>query len=122
MGAWGNYDQLIHVEPGIYTFSLFVKTDSTDWWVYGTGIGDDVTEGSPLRAHFTVQSPEFKWFSYTFALTEAADIRPSVIYSTNGTYMSFCGYKLERGDTATPWTPAPQDIPTLSEIRQILNA
>ena len=117
-----------------YTASAWVLTEnivegSTDpslWWCYHSGeYGDNATPFSYGRADFPVNNQEWEHVTWTFMTdsdgkTESAT--ESYIYVYVGdvagqVYIS--NLKLEKGNKATDWTPAPEDQATADDIEDL---
>jgi hypothetical protein len=105
--GWSTRQIVPLLKAGTYTISVLAKE--------GTNIN------SRVRFSMTDNNYQFppgqltedwKKFSYTFTLTE--DINDFSIYFLNGHtgtgWVKFTQFKLERGNKATDWTPAPEDV------------
>ncbi|MBU6001136.1 gp58-like family protein, partial [Lactococcus lactis] len=104
-----------------YTFSTYVRnTSDTDTHVapyYEDGIVTSMGTTTPLPAHTD-------WFrvSITFKVikdptTSNSGLRWEGIYGVKNGQIQFAGYKLEEGNIATDWSPAPEDVQ--SDISQV---
>ncbi|WP_273721517.1 phage tail spike protein [Leuconostoc mesenteroides] len=104
-----------------YTFSTYVRnTSDTDTHVapyYEDGIVTSMGTTTPLPAHTD-------WFrvSITFKVindptTSTSGLRWEGIYGVKNGQIQFAGYKLEEGNIATDWSPAPEDVQ--SDIAQV---
>ncbi|MED3950379.1 carbohydrate binding domain-containing protein, partial [Priestia aryabhattai] len=99
-----------------YTFSTYVRntsdTDTTVAYYYQPSMTQPYAVSTSLPAHtdWTRVSTTFKVIgdptttSYALHWDSQKDV-------TNG-YIQFAGYKLEEGNVATDWTPAPEDAPS----------
>lgn len=104
------YEHVIDLTPGVYTYTMHFNVTSNItsgyWSVGGTNV-----------LHIDVSS-DYKTSSYTFTVAEAGEI-PIRFYlplAETGSTISVDWVKLERGSTATPWTPAPSDTNQLPSI------
>lgn len=89
----------------IFTYSLYAKTSGEDTQAVVTCPGQTNFEA----IYVTVSS---EWKRYTFVIQATTDGYMSPrISKTESNYVSLfiCGLKLEKGNKATDWTPAPED-------------
>lgn len=108
-GAWGGLNQLISVLKGdTFTLSCMAKTTGTRVGIYTAASGVVVTPSYDIR---TVASNEWTRLTMTFTgdIMDYGDIRPRIESPEASATLEICSLKLERGDTPTPWTPAPSD-------------
>ncbi|WP_202395595.1 siphovirus ReqiPepy6 Gp37-like family protein [Virgibacillus halodenitrificans] len=90
--------------PGIYTFSMWVKADVEFSCRFGYRNGDGVIQGN-------IDIPtEWTKISFTFTTTNITTAGRVVYWYPDGNKMYFCFPKLEKGNVATDWTPAPEDV------------
>lgn len=90
----------------IFTYSIYAKTSGEDTQAVVTCPGQTNFEA----IYVTVSS---EWKRYTFVIQATTDGYMSPrISKTESNYVSLyiCGIKLESGNKATDWTPAPEDI------------
>lgn len=112
--SWSGISQDYNVKNGEkYTFSLFAKADKeftayffTPYWVNGSELSA-LTKPYLLEIQVTT---EWKRYSISFEITRDGIINPRLELPTAGAKLYVCGYKLERGEIATDWTPAPEDL------------
>ena len=105
-GSWVRLEQDYSFEAGqTYSLSAFVRstTGGTALYVNAPGNSKELTRNL---------STEWQRVSYTFTVSEdtvspAYFVIPNV--SSTGS-LQICGYKLEKGNKATDWTPAPEDV------------
>lgn len=103
---WNFYRPTLTLEAGRYVFSSYVKGTSK---YKGDIQVQNVTESTTLNAKsFDIKS-EWDRQSLTFELTKKANVKFS-LESTGSGEIYECGWKLELGDKATDWTPAPEDV------------
>ena len=103
---WNFYRPTLILEAGRYVFSSYVKGTSK---YKGDIRVQNVTESTTLNAKsFDIKS-EWDRQSLTFKLTKKANVKFS-LESTGSGEIYECGWKLELGNKATDWTPAPEDV------------
>ena len=116
---WTGIYQEVYAKAGeIYTFSAYVKcsfsTDAPDVGIYLISSGGSGGENIlPLHFHNITVDKEFKRYSYTFKVIKDISICPRIEMGTpksDSDAISVCGLKLERGEIATDWSPAPEDL------------
>lgn len=109
--AWGGVCNAIYLEPGTYTFSVYIKTDlatngiriyvkgnsnySPNYlpWAEGVGNGIVCTTGT-----------SYQRFSHTFKVTAAGYVYPRVEKSEDdGNNVFVTCFQLEKGSTASPY-------------------
>nr|WP_273950170.1 phage tail spike protein [Leuconostoc mesenteroides] len=106
-----------------YTFSTYVRnTSDTDTKVasyYEGGIVTPIGTATSLPAHTD-------WFrvSITFQCvkdptTSTANLRWEGQNALTNGFIQFAGYKLEEGNQATDWTPAPEDVDSATAKAQL---
>ena len=113
----------LQLEPGDYTYSLYMKR-SADLDVARIRLyKNNVTVG-----YYTNNSTDGNWgiVKIPITVTSVDDVYGSQVYNHNfgeefDPSVSVKKIKLERGDKATDWTPAPEDMAT-SEDNDIVNA
>lgn len=108
-GAWSGSWQYISVEVGdVYTFSAWVKKSSSGPYAGCFLNGSDVT-GQVIYSNES-QWPVNQWFKlvHTTKITKAGSMHYGV-ESSNSNAWWICGIKLEKGNKATDWSPAPED-------------
>lgn len=107
-GVWDGIAQAVYVEPGVYTFSGWVKgAGGASVNAYGTHDGSAAF--APTGAVLGAAGEEFVRLSYTFEVTEAGYVRPRFENIVQGGQLWVCGLKLEAGAAATAWIPAAAD-------------
>lgn len=108
--AWNFYSIDISLKAGTYTFSTYVK-----------GSCDLVQIGVNCEKYKYINyaiSSDWKRISISFYVKEDMDVILGCDSVNNGDFYA-CGWKLENGNKATPWTPAPED--TEAEIQSVDN-
>lgn len=110
----------------VYTFSFDIKGTFADGRPYGKMIYRDISGDAWAHKEYPIigeiSSTEFKRFYYTFIIPEDFDVSSqriccNICKFTQNQSMDFFikRLKLERGNFATEWTPAPEDIFTRLE-------
>lgn len=101
---WGQTGQNIELQPGTYTFSVWVKSD-----VSGLNLNVYLTEAQWKRVRSTT---EWQRVSLTFTLTAAGTYRPRLEKQDAGNDVFYmAGYKLEEGANSAPtWSPHPSEM------------
>ena len=89
-----------------YTISCYAKGTGKIYMQYGNGTVGYL--GSVGDKYNITDSNNWKKFSYTFTSKGTANIY--IGSDSAGNDVSFCGMKLEKGNMATDWSPAPEDI------------
>lgn len=103
---WNFYRPTLTLEAGRYVFSSYVKGTSK---YKGDIRVTNVTENTTLNANAFDINSEWERQSLTFELAKKANVKFS-LESTGSGEIYECGWKLEEGNKATDWTPAPEDI------------
>lgn len=114
-GSWNQRGAVVSCKAGrVYTFSFFAKVDTeipiNCGWVLRNVEDEDyiVTGGLTSYEQFTT---EWKRYSVTIKfLKDCPNAAFSVEKKDNGSKMWLCGYKVEYGDKATEYSPAPEDL------------
>ena len=109
---WVGIRKIITPDAGIYTFSLYAKTESpTEIRIY-------TTNGNPDTSYFT-STQEWKRYYHTFETSGSKEIVLRLETTVN-IRLYVCGYKLERGLVVDPiWTPSPEDVVIKSELENV---
>lgn len=124
---WDGMCQYYPVKEGeTYTFSLNARYES------GTGkstfyaLLNSSQEGQYKAANITPASlninlnESWQRRSFTFTATSDGYIKPRIERTNNNkNILEICGFKLERGSVATPWTPNPADMATQSAFSEL---
>lgn len=114
--AWTQYMAKKHLEPGTYTFSWNAKGDAEGpMQVF-------VQRQKDNSAIVNIETENYgtiwKRYSYTFTLNQTEDVKIFVTQPNVKPNFSVGSYKLERGSVATPWSPAPEDLATVTQVKQ----
>ena len=136
--VWGGVSQFFEVKTGEeYVFSAYVKssakTDRVTFFLVHESkqpmasglVGfDSATSQDAIDIYLT---DEYKRIAIKIKITKDGWIMPRLERSNSDAYLFFGGYKLERGNVATDWSPASEDYDSKlasaqSEIKQTTNA
>ena len=119
--SWNQAGSLVPCMAGkTYTFSFWARVDKLEGGRCGGVIRncrkgehyeyvsyDGIKTGNSLYLTYTKE-----WKRHTFVLRflkDAPNAAFSVEKDANGNTLFVCGFKVEEGETATPWSPAPED-------------
>lgn len=109
--AWNFYRPILSLEPGNYVFSGYVKG------VNGLSTYIQVSAGDTILNAYTFSiTSDWKRYSITFEITEKSDVT-FFLESREAGEIYECGWKLEKGNKATDWSPAPEDLESALSIR-----
>lgn len=108
--AWNFYRPILSLESGNYVFSGYVKGVNGLPATIQANVGDTV-----LNSYVFSITSDFKRYSITFEITEKSDVTFYLESRKNGEIYE-CGWKLERGNKATDWSPAPEDLESALSI------
>lgn len=109
--AWNFYRPILSLEPGNYVFSGHVKG------VNGLSTYIQVSAGDTILNAYTFSiTSDWKRYSITFEITEKSDVT-FFLESREAGEIYECGWKLEKGNKATDWSPAPEDLESALSIR-----
>ncbi len=104
---WARYVQFFEVKAGeTYTLSAYVRVSNYVGKIYAA---------TPNPEFITVaESVEFVRISKTFTCTNSNSSAYACFVIPNGAsgVLEICGYKLEKGNKATDWSPSPADVQT----------
>lgn len=114
--AWSGLGQYYDAKPNTtYTFSFYAKASEAGNFME-TFILDKEDWRSPIVSvpAYGNQAITTEWqrYSVTFTTKSGGNILPRASSTKDGITIYMAGYKLEEGSVATPWTPAPEDLPT----------
>ena len=105
--------QNIHANTGeVYTLTAFVKQEVNNAsFIYHCGTLNDTSASAENLYIDTPFEPNvFKKFILKFRVTKSGIIRPGCEPINDKSAVYIYGYKLELGNIATDWTPAPEDV------------
>ena len=125
---WGGLSQYFEVKTGEeYVFSGYVKssakTDNVTFYLVhkskqpmATGLVSFDSANTQDLVNFDL-TDKYKRIAIKIKITKDGWIMPRLERYNNDAYLFFGGYKLERGNIATDWSPAPED--TVSQISSL---
>lgn len=106
--AWNFYRPILSLESGNYVFSGYVKGVNGLPATIQVNVGDTV-----LNSYVFSLTSDFRRYSIAFEIAEKSDVT-FYLESREGGEIYECGWKLERGNKATDWSPAPEDLASVS--------
>lgn len=120
VNTWSNYaKQTINIDPGEYIISLYAKSSKQavleikdDSSIHNYVIGN-ITVSSNTWEKYTL-SFKNTYATYPFMFTLLTRQNTSTIYVKN--------IKLEKGNKATDWSPAPEDMATADSLADVNNS
>lgn len=109
---WGVLCQKINVnQSDVYTCSLYVKTDTLNNFQMYPNLGGTGLKYNILSKDTSVtEINTWKRIWMTIEVTEDGVMQFGVEPNNIGGNVWICGLKLEKGNKATDWTPAPEDV------------
>lgn len=115
--AWQfHYQNFNFVEGETYTLTAWVKSakpiEVACYFFTGDAVNPQTTTGGWTRYAYT--------FKVTAGMAGMKSVRLETPSATSDFPLWICGYKLEKGNKATDWTPSPEDIQ--SEIESVEEA
>ena len=131
---WGGVSQYFEVKTGEeYVFSAYVKssakTDGITFFLFheskqpmASGLVSFASNNNQDNIGFGI-TDNYKRIAIKIKITKDGWIMPRLERSNSDAYLFFGGYKLERGNIPTDWSPAPEDYDSKlasaqSEIKQ----
>lgn len=111
INTWNGLGQVIQANKGeVYTFSFYARNKSgtgNSTMYFGSGTSWVI---NPSSLSFSLNET-WQRFTGTFTVTADGPINARIEKTnSNANTLLLAGLKLERGATATPWTPAPEDV------------
>lgn len=97
------------LKPGVYTLSFYARSEAASGSLIDA-IGIVNSSGNQTYKRFNIDNT---WKKYTFSFNITTDITSTEVFWLNfwGTKsIYFCYFKFEKGNIATDWTPAPEDV------------
>ena len=127
--AWGGCTQSFEVKTGEeYVFSAYVKSsaesDSVTFYLPDSSkqpqAGGVLSFGSVSGPHNIPVNltDEYQRIAIKIKITKAGWIAPRIVRGDSNAYLFFGGYKLERSNVPTDWSPAPEDVNVLIAQKQ----
>ncbi len=107
--------QSINAEVGdVYTYSAYVKTDTPGniscIWYCGTRTTDSANATILKAASLPIVANIYTKIALTFEVTKSGIVQPGIEPQNSDGNVWVYGIKVEKGNKATDWTPAPEDI------------
>ncbi|HFI0131395.1 TPA: phage tail spike protein [Streptococcus suis] len=114
----------ISVQSGdTYTFSAYIKKESVGtvyFYLYDPTESRFATANVARETRINNVGDNFQRFTITFRITRSGLLRPRfAILSTDEGGFSVAGYQLESGSIATDWSPAPEDLATVTALHNV---
>lgn len=114
-GAWHGLKQMISVEVGeVYTMSAYIKSSGGFQFEFNMGYGGS-GDASSNDSHIFETVSEWTRIVNTFTVTQSGTLTPGWEGIADSTQLWICGMKLEKGNKATDWSPAPSDLEDYSD-------
>lgn len=113
---WHGSGPYMYVQKGTYTFSCYAKTSGQDvkaiYIPLNSGVYEKDKHPATINTQFANIPSVSDWsrFNYTFVVNEAGYIHPRIESSGENSGMLLAGFKLEKGNIATPWCPSINDL------------
>ena len=105
--AWADISQRVPIEPNAdYTLSAWIKWESSAGAML---FYDNVNHKSGINVTNQIGTDSYKRVSVTFN-SGSATVSTCRFECSTGTPYLIYGLKLEKGNKATDWTPAPEDV------------
>lgn len=118
--AWSNYaKQIINIDPGEYIISLYAKSSKQAV----LEIKDDSSIHDHVIGNITVSSNT--WGKYTLSFKNTYATYPfmfTLLTRQNTSTIYVKKIKLEKGNKATDWSPAPEDMATADSLADVNNS
>ena len=118
--TWSNYaKQIINIDPGEYIISLYAKSSKQAV----LEIKDDSSIHNHVIGNITVSSNT--WGKYTLSFKNTYATYPfmfTLLTRQNTSTIYVKKIKLEKGNKATDWSPAPEDMATADSLADVNNS
>ncbi|NQP05652.1 hypothetical protein HO939_09310, partial [Streptococcus suis] len=120
--AWLGKSQRISVKSGeIYTFSFYAKSDSENDGIMFYLLHSET--GTPAQGHpnnkYIAISTDYQRYSITIKIASDGIIVPRLERTNTTNFLFFGGFKLETGAIPTDWSPAPEDLVTVTALHSV---
>lgn len=135
---WGGRSQYFEVKAGEeYVFSEYVKssakTDKVTFFLVNTSkepTAAGIVSFGSVNSENSIAldlTDEYKRIAVKIKITKDGWILPQIVRYNSDAYLFYGGYKLERGNIPTDWSPAPEDYDSKlasaqSELKQTTDA
>lgn len=119
VNTWSNYaKQIINIDPGEYIISLYAKSSKQAV----LEIKDDSSIHNYVIGNITVSSNTWEKYTLSFKNTYATyPFMFTLLTRQNTSTIYVKKIKLEKGNKATDWTPAPEDMATADSLSDVNN-
>ena len=120
VNTWSNYaKQTINIDPGEYIISLYAKSSKQAV----LEIKDDSSIHNYVIGNITVSSNTWEKYTLSFKNTYATyPFMFTLLTRQNTSTIYVKKIKLEKGNKATDWTPAPEDMATADSLSDVNNS
>lgn len=118
--TWSNYaKQTINIDPGEYIISLYAKSSKQAV----LEIKDDSSIHNYVIGNITVSSNTWEKYTLSFKNTYATyPFMFTLLTRQNTSTIYVKKIKLEKGNKATDWSPAPEDMATADSLADVNNS
>lgn len=118
--TWSNYaKQTINIDPGEYIISLYAKSSKQAV----LEIKDDSSIHNYVIGNITVSSNTWEKYTLSFKNTYATyPFMFTLLTRQNTSTICVKKIKLEKGNKATDWSPAPEDMATADSLADVNNS
>lgn len=118
--TWSNYaKQIINIDPGEYIISLYAKSSKQAV----LEIKDDSSIHNHVIGNITVSSNTWEKYTLSFKNTYATyPFMFTLLTRQNTSTIYVKKIKLEKGNKATDWSPAPEDMATADSLADVNNS
>ena len=118
--TWSNYaKQIINIDPGEYIISLYAKSNKQAV----LEIKDDSSIHNHVIGNIAVSSNTWEKYTLSFKNTYATyPFMFTLLTRQNTSTIYVKKIKLEKGNKATDWSPAPEDMATADSLADVNNS
>lgn len=114
--TWSGIKQSVTLVVGqTYTMSAWLKQDAGGAIWFSSGADSSVAVGDIVSSKLTQVGTNWTHVAVTFTAVKTDGSLLSFNEDVSGKTMWMAGLKLERGETATAWSPAPEDPALVSQ-------
>lgn len=114
--TWSGIKQSVTLVVGqTYTMSAWLKQDAGGAIWFSSGADSSVAVGDIVSSKLTQVGTNWTHVAVTFTAVKTDGSLLSFNEDVSGKTMWIAGLKLERGETATAWSPAPEDPALVSQ-------
>lgn len=117
---WQALWQSVNVQEGeVYTYSAYAKTDNLNNFSIGYFMSGASCSAESIKTVCPTEVNTWTRVSATCRITKAGTMHFGIEPKAAGT-LWVCGLKLEQGNKATDWTPAPEDYSTTEQMNSAI--